>query len=107
MKKSFFTTTTLFIMMVLVATLSFAAEKKAANDSAKPAAASAKTQLLDINTATEAELKAVPGIGDANAKKIIAGRPYKKKNELKTKDIVSTDVYDQIKDKIIAKKAKK
>lgn len=107
MKKSFFTTATLFVMMVLVATLAFAAEKKAANDSAKPATASAKAQLIDINTATEAELKAVPGIGEANAKKIIAERPYKGKNELKKKNIVSADVYDQIKDKIIAKKAKK
>ena len=107
MKKSLFTTATLFVMMVLVATLSFATEKKAANDPAKPAAASAKAQLIDINTATEAELKAVPGIGDTYAKKIIAERPYKMKNDLKKKNIVTAETYDQIKDKIIAKKAKK
>lgn len=107
MKKRFFTTSALFVMMILVATLSFAAEKKA-GEPAKPAAAkAAKAELLDINTATEAELKAVPGIGDTYAKKIIAERPYKGKNDLKKKNIVPADVYDQIKDKIIAKKVKK
>ena len=50
-----------------------AAEKKA--DSA-----SAKQELLDINTASEADLKALVGIGDAYSKKIIAGRPYAKKD---------------------------
>lgn len=111
MKKRFFTTSALFVMMALVATLSFAAEKKGAGEAGKPAAAkgaaAAKEQLADINTATEADLMAVPGIGDTYAKKIIAGRPYKGKNDLKKKNIVPADVYDQIKDKIIAKKPKK
>lgn len=115
MKRSYFHLLALVVTLVLTATLSFAAaEKKAAAkpaDGAKPAAAeavpAAKAQLLDINTATEAELKAVPGIGDAYAKKIIAGRPYTKKTQLKTKKIVPADVYDQIKDKIVAKKVKK
>ena len=67
----------------------------------------AKAEPLDINTATEDQLKAIPGIGDAYSKKIIAGRPYAKKDQLKSKNIVPSGVYEKIKDKIVAKQAKK
>ncbi|MFO1115874.1 MAG: helix-hairpin-helix domain-containing protein [Beijerinckiaceae bacterium] len=80
----------------------------AAAPAAKPAPAAAatpaaKTDLLDINTATADQLDALKGIGKARAEAIIKGRPYKGKDELVQKGIIPQNVYNDIKDKIIAK----
>ncbi|HYZ88669.1 MAG TPA: helix-hairpin-helix domain-containing protein [Myxococcales bacterium] len=69
-------------------------------------AASKKAEKLDINTASEDQLKELPGIGDAYAKKIVAARPYKAKDELWEKKVIPKATYQKIKDRIIAHQAK-
>ena len=63
--------------------------------------------LVDINSATRAELTALPGIGDVYSQKIIDGRPYARKDQLVGKKIIPQATYDKIKDQIVAKQAKK
>ncbi len=60
--------------------------------------------LLDINTASADQLKALPGLKDEDVMRIIAGRPYARKNQLKQKNIISAAAYEAIKTAIIAKK---
>jgi len=77
--------------------------KTPAQSNAGPSTSSAKSKLVDINSASSDELDQLPGIGPTFAKKIIAGRPYRGKNELVQKKIVPPSTYEKIKDKIVAK----
>jgi DNA uptake protein ComE-like DNA-binding protein len=76
-----------------------------AKSDTKPAAKDDKMahEPLDLNTASEADLKTIPGIGDAYAKKIVQNRPYKRKDELVQKKVLPKATYDKIKDHVIAK----
>jgi len=65
--------------------------------------AQAKTEPIDINRAKAEELMTLKGIGEARAAAIIKGRPYARKDELVQKKIIPESVYNDIKDKIIAK----
>ncbi len=62
--------------------------------------AGATTQIVSINTATQAQLESLPGIGPVSAGKIISGRPYSDVNELVSKKVISKAVFDKIKDQI-------
>ena len=77
-----------------------------AKDIATAKAATKSTELLDINAATKEQLMKLPGIGEAYSDKIIKGRPFTRKDELVSKNIVPKATYDKIKDLIIAKQAK-
>ncbi len=59
--------------------------------------------LVDINRAAKEELERLPGIGPAYAERIIRGRPYSRKDQLVSRDILPKAVYNKIKDLIIAK----
>jgi len=62
--------------------------------------------IVDINAATEAEIASV-GIERAVAKKIIEGRPWRNKRDLLTKQLLSKEQYEKLKDSLIAKQPKK
>jgi len=77
--------------------------KKSDTKAADTKADAKKMEPMDINSASEKELATLKGIGDARAKAIVKGRPYKGKDDLVSKKIIPEAVYADIKDQIIAK----
>lgn len=68
-----------------------------------PAGSQQQGGLIDINSASATELDKLPGVGPARAKAIISHRPYNGKDDLAQRKVIPQNVYDQIKDKIIAR----
>jgi competence protein ComEA len=82
------------------------AAKTTANAKAKEAGTAAKN-ALDLNTAPEADLAALPGIGAENATKIVAARPFARKDQLVSKKILTKENFAKIKDLVVAKQPAK
>ena len=75
-------------------------------EAAKTAAAATKKpatkKLVNLNAASRAELKGLPGGSDAEADRIIAGRPYNSKAVLLTNKVISDGRYAAIKGLVVA-----
>jgi competence protein ComEA len=93
----------ILITVFALSLLSGMAAAQAAKTPASTTTATAKADLLDINSATKDQLQALPGIGPAYSQKIIDGRPYSKKTDLLNKKIIPAATYNKIKDQIIAR----
>lgn len=74
---------------------------------ARPAPATARAQPVDINSATVDELLKVPGMTRAWAVRIVRYRPYRTKLDLEDHGIVSDEIYERIKNYVIAHRYKK
>ena len=79
--------------------------RPAAATTAPGAQPTAKTPLVDINHASKEELDVLPGIGAVRAEAIIKGRPYKGKDELLRKKVLPSNVYEGIKDRVVARQS--
>jgi DNA uptake protein ComE-like DNA-binding protein len=103
------TVRTLSLVVLLAPVAAVWAQAPAPKTEAKSAAAKAapapQADLIDINSASEDQLKTLPGIDVVYAHKIVVGRPYHNKTELQTKKIVPRATYQKIRDKIIAKQS--
>jgi competence protein ComEA len=109
--------TTLVLAFVLASSLTFAAEKRVNSATLKAPPSEQKVsgsvrdlkastgELIDINSASEKQLNAINGVGSEYSERIIAGRPYYSQEQLVTRKVIPSDLYEKIKEQIIAKQA--
>ena len=80
-----------------------AARREETRDEKRTTMAQNDAGVIDINSASEKELKTLPGVGMLRAKAIVHGRPWRSKNELVDKHILPDHVYEDVKDRIVAR----
>lgn len=79
------------------------AAKTAPKPAVKKGQQAAKIKIIDINSASKAELMKIPGVSKVYAAKIISGRPYLSKSHLLTRKILPAGVYASIKEQVAVK----
>ena len=94
-----------FLALIVVVTLSFGQIGPMTPPTFPSTSNDRKADLVDINSASRAQLAESSGIGETYAGKVIEGRPYKNKKELKTRKILTAANYKQVADKITAKQS--
>jgi len=93
----------LLAVAVLVAVSGFGWAQTVAAPQQPVPRAQAAGDLIDINTATAQQLRALPGFGDAYVRRVIAGRPYTAKNQMVTRGVLPQVVYEKVASRIIAR----
>ena len=95
------------VFIALVCTISLAAEQvKEMKKTAPTPINSRSATAVDINSALEADIVAL-GIDKAVAKKIVEGRPYRNKRDLVSRQLLTTEQYNKLKDQLVARQPKK
>lgn len=102
-----FRTALVALALVLGAPSAIAADRVTASSGHQPARETKKAvppaKVIDINSASKAELATLWGIDAATADKIIAGRPYHSKAELATRNIIPKGIYEANRKRIMAR----
>lgn len=106
-----------WIILLVTAVSLLAAPYQQTKKGSTPAKSSASTQaastssaaskLINLNSASQEQLKSLPGIGDAYSAAIIKNRPYANKRQLVSKKVIPQATYDKISDLVIAKQSTK
>ena len=87
------------VVLSLVCSAAFGAQVK---EMPKTPVRPLNAKTVDINSASEVDIVAI-GIDRPVAKKIVDGRPYRNKRDLVTRQLLTADQYNRVKDLIVAK----
>jgi competence protein ComEA len=93
-------------ILFLLTALALVAAPYQAPKASKSPISSTSSKLIDINSASQDDLKALPGIGDAYSAAIVKNRPYANKSQLVSRKVIPQATYDKISSRIIAKQSK-
>jgi competence protein ComEA len=79
-----------------------AEDAKAAAEGVKEGWDRGSHPALNLNSASESDLTALPGITPRDARRIIANRPYADKHDLVSKSVLTENQYQNIRDSVAA-----